>query len=50
MRRLRLSGGASKMTFWANGEAKLIAGAKLLEEILGLDLRPIDPRGSPCAK
>jgi amidase len=31
----------------ANGEAKLLAGAKLLEEILGLDVRPIEPRGTP---
>ncbi len=30
----------------ANGEAKLLAGAKLLESILGLDVRPIDPRGA----
>jgi amidase len=29
----------------ANCEAKLLAGAKLLEDILGLDVRPIDPRG-----
>ena len=28
----------------ANGEAKLLAGAKLLEWILALDLRPIEPR------
>jgi amidase len=28
----------------ANGEAKLIAGAKLLENILRLDVRPIEPR------
>ncbi|MEA2834654.1 MAG: amidase [Methylobacteriaceae bacterium] len=28
----------------ANGEAKLLAGAKLMEDILGLDVRPIDPR------
>jgi amidase len=28
----------------ANGEAKLLAGAKLLEDILGLDVRPIEPR------
>jgi amidase len=31
----------------ANGEAKLLAGAKLLEEILGLDVRPIEPRNTP---
>ncbi|MEA2858779.1 MAG: amidase, partial [Methylobacteriaceae bacterium] len=31
----------------ANGEAKLLAGAKLMEDILGLDVRPIDPRVSP---
>jgi amidase len=29
----------------ANGEAKLLAGAKLMEDILGLNVRPIDPRG-----
>jgi amidase len=29
----------------ANGEAKLLAGAKLLEDLLGLDVRPIEPRG-----
>ncbi len=28
----------------AHGEAKLLAGAKLMEDILGLDLKPIDPR------
>jgi len=28
----------------ANGEAKLLAAAKLLEGILALDLRPIEPR------
>jgi amidase len=28
----------------ANGEAKLLAGAKLMEDILRLDLRPIEPR------
>ena len=31
----------------ANGEAKLLAGAKLMEDVLGLDVRPIDPRVSP---
>jgi amidase len=30
----------------ANGEAKLLAGAKLLESILGLDMRAIEPRGA----
>ena len=30
----------------AHGEAKLLAGAKLLEGILGLDLQPIDPRAA----
>jgi amidase len=29
----------------ANGEAKLLAGAKLLEGMLGLDMRSVDPRG-----
>jgi amidase len=33
----------------ANGEAKLLAGAKLLENILGLDLRPIEPRSTPSS-
>jgi amidase len=30
----------------ANGEAKLLAGAKLMEDVLGLDVQPIDPRAS----
>jgi amidase len=30
----------------ANGEAKLLAGAKLLEDIFGLAVRPIDPRAA----
>jgi amidase len=33
----------------ANGEAKLLAGAKCLEGILALDLRPIEPRGNAGA-
>jgi amidase len=33
----------------ANGEAQLLAGAKLLENILGLDLRPIEPRSTPSS-
>jgi amidase len=32
----------------ANGEAKLLAGAKLLEDILGLDATPIEPRVGPA--
>ncbi len=30
----------------AHGEAKLLASAKLLENILGLNLKPIDPRAA----
>jgi amidase len=30
----------------AHGEAKLLAGAKLMQDILGLNLKPIDPRGA----
>jgi amidase len=34
----------------ANGEAKLLAGAKLLENILGLDATPIEPRVGPALR